>query len=128
MRPIKFRAWHKTHGHVYAMDWMELMSMSMERVFGEQPDGHELIIEQFTGLLDVNGAEIYEGDVISAAEFYLGDSFHKAGHGHVVWYDGSFEVFEIGKDEYRNELDSCAVHNYSIKVIGNIHSPEGGAE
>jgi uncharacterized phage protein (TIGR01671 family) len=127
MRQIKFRAWDGRSLYYGGFSIHATGKVELLPVLGPQ-DNDSLVIEQFTGLLDVNGAEIYEGDVISAAEFYLGDSFHKAGHGHVVWYDGSFEVFEIGKDEYRNELDSCAVHNYSIKVIGNIHSPEGGAE
>jgi hypothetical protein len=56
MREIKFRAWHK--------ESKEMFYDGGRHVFQWKHDGQPVIIEQFTGLLDKNGKEIYEGDIL----------------------------------------------------------------
>ena len=53
MREIKFRAWNK-----------RMKRMEPTRAF----DTKQFPVMQFTGLLDKNGKEIYEGDILSAGD------------------------------------------------------------
>ena len=115
-REIKFRAWYKPFGdrgvfpgrYVYGNKVISFHNMS--------PDKYEL--EQYTGLHDVNGIEIYEGDIVSASSGVPGDLEENI-TGEVKYEDGSYWVDSGSKG---TRLWSETVF---MKVIGNIHeNPE----
>lgn len=109
MREIKFRAWDKNK-----KNWESSFSISNEGLFmrlgiGQKSD--EMVIQQFTGLLDKNGKEVYEKDVVRIEEVpnnnrsYFSDK--------VVEWRG-FQLYPF-----------CLNHIASREVIGNVfENPE----
>lgn len=104
MREIKFRAWTGSNlGYSYNDDLERLFAL--KRIAGS---GDQIIFEQFTGLHDKNGKEIYEGDILYTNE---ADWIAK-----VIWnYDG-FMLTGLNNTGF-----SCSPDYDKCEVIGNIH-------
>lgn len=89
------------------------VNISPEEYYGDE----DLVIEQFTGLLDRNGKEIYEGDRIKIEG---SDCVYTVEYGRGVW------VARFGDEPG----DNVCLYHYVQKdivlyaeVIGNIHEP-----
>lgn len=145
MREIKFRAWmieknlmlHNVHlfydtlgDEEHGNKWEPVSSFGQ---VVEKPD--EYIVEQFTGVRDRNGKEIFEGDIISVEEDFMktikqidGKSvwvvvFDEDWHAVVFQYPKKVELVggEIGHAQ--NVLNPR--WSEKIEVIGNVHeNPE----
>lgn len=116
MRQIKFRAWVKSG------DYSEMLSNVQNHIGAATGFGHliqgtakgidESHVMQFTGLTDINGVEIYEGDILKSA---IG----------LLWLvsfgsRGGFVAHE------KNDIDDFVLlDDYNFTIIGNIHqNPE----
>ena len=112
MRTIKFRAWNGTK--MLLSENADFYLMPNNKVQIPSSTGHEFYdrdypIMQFTGLLDKNGKEIYEGDVV---EFI--DCDGRCSNCVVEFKDGGFYPFA---PDY--------VPWSIVEVIGNIYeNPE----
>lgn len=109
-REIKFRAWHMPFGSKGPMQQMFRSRASSVLSFAEMnPDAY--IVEQFTGLKDSKGQEIYEGDIVKF------DLLGKLTILPVLWsdFDAAFTVGMTYLCKYCDRME----------VIGNIHeNPE----
>ncbi len=113
-RQIKFRAWDKTEKKM--LNWHEYSDEIKDAIPYDAGDEwtENCEVMQFTGLLDKNGKEIYEGDIVKAEN----------GFEHVKNY---YNV-EVKFSTYQNGVSECAGTVYLAldrEIIGNIfENPE----
>jgi len=125
MRTIKFRAWDSRYNCMY--NWNEL-ALEEKQVFISDGDLYrryddELYLMQFTGLLDKNGKEIYEGDVVQCTEEKNGS---ETGKRKIVFAKHEWKTARLENDE--DFYKHCLGLNWggweSFEVIGNIYQNE----
>lgn len=117
-RKIKFRFWCPA-GQAFVRDYN--YDGAVDELFDEK-EYDVLIPQQFTGLIDKNGKEIYEGDLINFSIDYtveLGDRDIIEYKNQEVYYDEETAAFLFGKEGV-SMLDR--IMENTIEVVGHVNS------
>ena len=131
MREIKFRAWHTVMNNMFSAEEMgqDELTMAVDgrgfvNVSGQSPKlsqyaGLFMIPMQFTGMLDKNGKEIYEGDIITGVNF----KGYEIKNPVIWWGSGWYAGYDDPHNGMRISVDSLySISN--IEIIGNIYEKE----
>lgn len=118
MREIKFRAWHKENEEYWGIKSILFDEQKLELYEWGSVAFDEVIIEQYTGMKDVNGKEIYKGDLFKIKHGY---KWKKESYFEVA-FSRSFGYILRNKNGDWFPLKAKAKE---YEVIGNIHDEEG---
>lgn len=128
---FKFRAWDKSNNSFCPSPlWLLDPSGEVRWQYDNKIASDRLEVQQWTGLLDNNGREIYEGDIVKVDEDNLSLKFKveqpSYNRGIVKWIRGMFCLCQI-------KIGSYLIHDYfmcdfcpgQVEIIGNIfENPE----
>lgn len=118
MRELKFRVWVGYDKEFKA--YQNFFTPIKDGTFQLKPYNDDIIIEQYTGLKDKNGKEIYEGDIIRNIE-EVAPNKSKI---YQVFYKVDFAKFDVAPVDDKIDILSGGFNFASMmhyEVIGNIH-------
>lgn len=113
MRQLKFRAWDNwSKEFVYFDDlyWFE-------HNYVHHSGDNDLTIQQFTGIKDCNGTDIYEGDLLDF-EVMTNYQEYEMQYSQKVEYDDELAMFVFGEDKW---CMADHIKHDTIKVMGNTY-------
>ena len=127
MKNIKFRAWDKESKRMFQVQalqfyganntvdacWTNGVDFDGESTLGEPElnNLHNLVLMQYTGMKDVKGVEIYEGDILQSEHYFRYQ---------VVFKGDCWRCEPVKNNHLKNRFIGS-----DLKVIGNIYeNPE----
>ena len=138
MREIKFRAWIKTTKEMITQETISdyilvgngtgfgVIDGSDDSEYGTGNvwlEDKDFELMQFTGMLDKNGVEIYEGDILKSNKdmFNYYTEIQPEILYQVKYTDGAYRLFSTDNQN----IDLLDMANINSKIVGNIYeNPE----
>lgn len=115
MREIKFRVWDLVCNGYAEENWKYYLNNGVS-ICDTWCTKDDIVLEQFTGLLDKNGVEIYEGDIV------IYDSTSNITNNERWTTKGKSIIYQNEEARFKFNDDSCFGLIYNqYEVIGNIH-------
>lgn len=124
----KFRVWDETQHKMLQVNYIEFIDGKAYWVEASPADGNvqggndgpigdnsQLKLEQYTGLKDTNGNEIFSGDIVKSSYKYAQPKISQ-----VIMEDGNSYI--LGEDLATGNEMLVSDHINEIEVIGNVHT------
>ncbi len=122
----KFRAWDKKTKEYFHISELWNSGTNPECFnfdgwtdnFGNKGRLKDIVIEQFTGLKDANGKEIYEGDLVRMQQ----PGFHERACYEVKYFVQDVCIFQLVKVTDGSTLFESPSNGHDVEIIGNVHT------
>ena len=121
-RTIKFRAWDGKQMHysyiIAGAEYCNVLTILQDEEFAKKYyKVDEWKVMQFTGLLDCEGKEIWESDIVMLNHWKSTDLFNYSKPFIVTYYEGEINFKQGDYNNFKGSL----VGKLDIKVLGNLY-------